>query len=772
MRDLDAILKEAGKLVDSSIPTASLDSWTLLTFDDQGGLVVRGTTGKAKELEEEPAGEGTVSYYVATQRAQETLEPLVVQSPDKFFSEYDLERKRPYDKSPFLVAPIVENGGVVGVLSVNYKRGKRIKKEHIEAIQSFAMRPSEAEQLPLLLIESDGELRQSIESHFTDREHLVETVESVGQAIEYLKEGSARLIIASQQEPDDIRALYDGLESIGEPGFPVVLCGGASTKEGRTTEVINTILSYAGVKPIRMPSLVSPATTDSGMIRLLEVAEAIISRSGANNIGLERGYFGVPTVLPDDAKEPIRIAMRLLAEEPDNQQMRQFISVLHAQQVVRNDFSDVEMFSPSRHTVYSIITSGDVGKVYRTGSRVAKIEEMNYMFFEDVNEKRSKFLREQLDINEDYLTLAKRRGPPQRINGHYLLTLAKVDGDLLYQKCLDGEATLDELKKVGVRLARFQVEGANGFNAGDLDLIDVVKAAHYRPVTRTRKVPNQVGGYSIYFRNRLNDVFFGQLEKGGINVPQELRDAVLHNYFINHMLVGAHESSAEYYVDGNPRDWILSYPAEGVGSVTKIDLENNRFYSGFMDIASLLEFGISEDGHTAKMSEQELQNILDRIMLEKVRAWAVVRGNVDKIKAIDSFLEHVERADRPYASDGTFYELISEDGSIDGGKTVRNHYTVMYYAAACHKNPEWAGHKTKFATEAASIIPNLDPDNPYKEELEISLKNYPQERSRHIRRVGSILDIMLEEDKVPSELSAQAHTLRENWARMVHMYFQ
>ena len=181
---------------------------------------------------------------------------------------------------------------------------------------------------------------------------------------------------------------------------------------------------------------------------------------------------------------------------------------------------------------------------------------------------------------------------------------------------------------------------------------------------------------------------------------------------------------------------------------------------------------MTEDGHTAPMSEEQKLDVLDRIMLEKVRARAVIREDADKINAIDAFLEGVERRGKLYSSEATFYELLSADGTAIAGEVFRRNYVTAYYAASCHKNPEWAGHKTKFSAEAARIIPDLSPDDPYRKELEVCFTDHLKERSRQVRRVMSNLGIMLKNSYVPSDLLDQAEELKANWARMVDMHFQ
>ena len=69
-----------------------------------------------------------------------------------------------------------------------------------------------------------------------------------------------------------------------------------------------------------------------------------------------------------------------------------------------------------------------------------------------------------------------------------------------------------------------------------------------------------------------------------------------------------------------------------------------------------------------------------------------------------------------------------------------------------------------------SIIPGLKGDDPYRAELESSIRNYNEERKNHVRRVTRSLGIMLDKGFVPDELVGQAEQFRTNWGKVVEYF--
>ncbi|MBS1267220.1 MAG: Protein TolB [Candidatus Woesearchaeota archaeon] len=153
--------------------------------------------------------------------------------------------------------------------------------------------------------------------------------------------------------------------------------------------------------------------------------------------------------------------------------------------------------------------------------------------------------------------------------------------ETLYSLAMKGELTQDLTKQALETLALIQLDAQN--ITDEINISDPIYEIYYTRRNES-KISNLGPSGSEYFTNRIDDVFFGQLEDYYGFDDLSLKNKFLSVYeYINHSLVSAERA---LYKDSNLRNWVVNKSKE----LGAIDFEGLRLMPTQLELVNILEF--------------------------------------------------------------------------------------------------------------------------------------------------------------------------------------
>lgn len=428
-----------------------------------------------------------------------------------------------------------------------------------------------------------------------------------------------------------------------------------------------------------------------------------------------------------------------LAEEA-----KAFLVLMWAFNLIRTEKpSKFVSYGPSRHMVIRTEDNSFAGKAYSSRERYLD-EAHNIANFHRIAQERGRLFKEITGSDLPYIGLPDYE--ISMLGGIPVHTFTPIQGELLYDKTINGTATLEDYIKAAVQITRVQEEGK--IHRRKLRLEDVVRS-------RQGKQPD-------YFTERFQDVFLGQfLGFSGIQLSPLEQEIMVGNWQISvvpHLIRAHHDGFNGYYFDGSPRHHILTPN----GDITSIDFEYKITTPFLFGLANLMSSGLTKDGKPYLSPDDQIK-ILDRVLLETEFVDALKRGYKDKATRIYNYISERYKEgnyDLTREESDDFFRFIGKQDKGFGIKH-RERFLAAWPYALLDRNAAWVGHKARyisFANELENanfgmlgVIQRFEAEKNHdfgqilgmlkdtKFELSNPVQQYAAEQRQHL---GQILDIL------------------------------
>ncbi len=364
-----------------------------------------------------------------------------------------------------------------------------------------------------------------------------------------------------------------------------------------------------------------------------------------------------------------------LAEEA-----KAFLVLMWAFNLIRTEKpSKFVSYGPSRHMVIRTEDNSFAGKAYSSHERYMG-ESHSIANFHRINKERSGLFKKITNSDLPYI------GLPDEVDAHSVMpvrTFKPIQGDLLYDKTINGTATLEDYIRAAVQITRIQEEGK--IHRRRLNLEDVVRSRQ--------------AGQPDYFTGRFKDVFLGQLlDFSGIQLSPLEQEIMWENWQISIAppLIKAHYDGFNgYYFDGNPRHHIFTPNRE----IISIDFEYKIMVPLLLGVANLVSSGLSKDGKPYLSPEDQIK-ILDRVLLEAEFVKALGFGLKDRAARIHKYISERYQSgtyDLSGEESDDFYRFVGIDDKGIGMKR-RERFLAAWPYALLDRNAAWVGHKGRYVS--------------------------------------------------------------------------